>query len=108
CYYDPLGAQFETTSFAASGSGSDHIRGVLAYLEHWGNPAPADLNLEQAVVLANRLLMTCARFDSATGGVHPESKHFATVMVLNSERVSKVSEETQAEWWTNANVSTSP
>src|SRR6186713_2440536 len=71
-FYDPLGAQFEATNFAGSGSGSGSIKSVLSFLERWGSPKPAEMSLAQATTLANRLLMTAAEFDTATGGVHPE------------------------------------
>src|SRR6185369_11886065 len=69
-FYDPLGAHFEAAAFAGSGSGMTTIKSILHYLETWGQPHPAEMSLAQAVVLANRLLMTAAEFDSATGGVH--------------------------------------
>ena len=42
-FYDPLGAQFESTNFAGSGSGSDSIKSVLSFLEHWGQPKPVEM-----------------------------------------------------------------
>src|SRR5690349_24110065 len=71
-FFDPLGAQFEAAAYAGSGSGTAFIKSVLHYLERWGRPHPAEMPLAQAVVLANRLLITAAQFDTATGGVHPE------------------------------------
>ena len=59
------------------------IKSVLHYLENWGHPRPAELPLAEAVVLANRLLITAAEFDSATGGVHPESR-VATIKLLSA------------------------
>ena len=82
-FYDPLGAQFEAAEFAGSGSGSGNIKSVLHFLENWGQPAPAEMPLAQAVVLANRLLMTAAEFDTATGGVHPDQQEFATLKLLS-------------------------
>src|SRR5262245_32395820 len=54
-FYDPLGAQFEATNFAGSGSGSGSIKSVLSFLERWGQPRPAAMPLAQASNLANRL-----------------------------------------------------
>src|SRR5262245_57539785 len=65
-FYDPLGAHFEAAAFAGSGSGMTTIKSILHYLETWGQPRPAEMKLGQAVVLANRLLMTAAEFDAAT------------------------------------------
>src|SRR5262249_41712705 len=81
-FYDPLGAQFEATSFAGSGSGSGGIKNVLSFLERWGQPKPAQMSLPQATTLANRLLMTAAEFDTATGGVHPDQQQFATIKLV--------------------------
>src|SRR5262249_40444600 len=78
-FYDPLGAQFEAAAYAGSGSGSAFIKSVLHYLENWGHPRPVELPLAEAVVLANRLLMTAAQFDTATGGVQPDQSNFATI-----------------------------
>ncbi|MFT5466311.1 MAG: proteasome beta subunit [Verrucomicrobiales bacterium] len=99
-FYDPLGAQFEATDFAASGSGSPSIRSALSYLEQWGSPKPRELDLEAAIVLANRLLITAAEIDTATGGVDPGLGRFATVKTLTTEGISTISDDQQAEFWT--------
>ncbi len=101
-FYDPLGAQFEAAAYAATGSGSVFIKSVLHYLETWGRPGPAQMPLAEAVVLANRLLMTAAEFDTATGGVHPEEKEFATFKLLSPEGIRTVSTKEQAEFWEEA------
>lgn len=101
-FYDPLGAQFEATSYAASGSGSHSIRSVLSYLEKWGDPPPDKLPLDAAVTLANRLLMTAAEFDSATGGVQPEQRRFATIKLLNRRGIQAISAEEQQRRWGSA------
>ena len=101
-FYDPLGAQFEAAAYAASGSGSVFIKSVLHYLENWGQPGPGQLPLAEAAVLANRLLMTAAEFDTATGGVHPEQKEFATLKLLSPEGIRTVSSAEQAEFWEQA------
>jgi proteasome beta subunit len=98
-FYDPLGAQFEAASFAGSGSGTAFIKSVLHYLENWGRPRPAEMPLPQAVLLANRLLMTAAQFDTATGGVHPERGDFATIKLLSSEGLRSISSEEQGQFW---------
>src|SRR5437762_11301939 len=76
-FYDPLGAQFEAAAYAGSGSGSGSIKSVLHYVEKWGDPRPNQMTVQQATILAIRLLMTAAEFDSATGGVNTENNHFA-------------------------------
>jgi hypothetical protein len=55
--------------------------------------------LAEAVVLANRLLMTAAEFDTATGGVHPEQRDFATIKLLSTDGIRTLSAKEQAEFW---------
>lgn len=98
-FYDPLGAQFEAASGAASGSGATSIRSVLHFLEKWGAPPPAQMSLGAAVSLALRLLMTAAEFDTATGGVNPEKGSFATIRVLTAEGVRTIDEAGQESAW---------
>jgi proteasome beta subunit len=101
-FYDPLGAHFEAAAFAASGSGMITIKSVLHYLEHWGHPHPAKMPLAQAVILANRLLMTAAEFDAATGGVHADQQEFATIKLLNTQGIRSFSAQEQAALWKEA------
>jgi proteasome beta subunit len=101
-FYDPLGAQFEAAAYAGSGSGSGGIKSVLHFLESWGRPKPAEMPLKEAVVLANRLLMTAAEFDTATGGVHPEEREFATIKFLSAKGIRSISQEEQAQFWKEA------
>jgi len=102
-FYDPLGAHFEAAAFAGSGSGMITIKSVLHYLEHWG-PHPAEMPVSQAVVLANRLLMTAAEFDAATGGVHADQLEFATVKLLNAQGIRTFSPQEQAAFWKDAKL----
>jgi len=98
-FYDPLGAQFEATNFAGSGSGSGSIKSVLSFLERWGKPKPVEMSLAQATVLANRLLMTAAEFDTATGGVHPDKKQFATIKFVAQPGIRSISDAEQEQFW---------
>ncbi|HXJ75312.1 MAG TPA: proteasome subunit alpha [Candidatus Dormibacteraeota bacterium] len=98
-FYDPLGAQFEATAYAGSGSGSGHVKSVLSFLERWGQPKPEAMPLPQAVTLANRLLVTAAVFDTATGGVHPEKEQFATIKLLSRDGIRSIESKEQAEMW---------
>jgi proteasome beta subunit len=100
-FYDPLGAQFEAVNFAGSGSGSGSIKSILSFLEKWGNPKPGEMPLSQASNLANRLLMTAAEFDTATGGVHPDRKQFATLKVLSRDGIRSLSMDEQGQFWKN-------
>lgn len=98
-FYDPMGAQFEAAAFAGSGSGAGSIKSILHFLEQWGNPKPVEMSLDQAVTLANQLLMTAAEYDTATGGVDPSRGDFATVKLLSSSGVRPISADEQARYW---------
>ncbi|HYE30271.1 MAG TPA: proteasome subunit alpha [Methylomirabilota bacterium] len=97
-FYDPLGAQFQAVGYATSGSGSNTIRSVMSYQERFGTPRPEEMDLKQAVQFASRLLMTASEFDSATGGVNPAARTFATIKVLRPEGVCTVSDEEQEQY----------
>lgn len=99
-FYDPLGAQFQAVGYAASGSGSGTIRSIISFQERFGQPRPSDMTLPEAVRFALRLLMTAAEFDSATGGVNPVAKAFATLKVLRADGVQTVTDQQQAEYLT--------
>lgn len=101
-FYDPLGAQFEAAAYAGSGSGSVSIKSVLHFLEQWGAPKPGEMSVGQAVCLANRLLLTAAEFDTATGGVDPAAGEFATVKLLDANGVRSFSSEEQRAFWSEA------
>ena len=97
-FYDPLGAQFQSVSYVASGSGSGTIRSVLSYQEQYGSPRPSQMNLCEAVKFALRLLMVASEFDSATGGVNPATETYATIRLLRSTGVEAVTDKQQAEF----------
>ncbi len=94
-FYDPLGAQFQAVGYAASGSGSGTIRSILSYQERYGSPKPSQMPLAEAVRFASRLLLTASEFDSATGGVNPETETYATIRLLTPAGVEVISEEQQ-------------
>lgn len=101
-FYDPLGAHFEAAAYAGSGSGSGSIKSVLHFLEQWGNPKPADMTLAQGVALANRLLITAAEFDTATGGVNPARRDFATIKLLNARGIRTITTAEHVAFWEEA------
>jgi proteasome beta subunit len=103
-FYDPMGAQFEAANYASSGSGSHSIRSVLHFLEKWGNPKPQEMDMEQAATLANRLLMTAAEFDAATGGVAPDRKLFATIKFLSAKGIKTILTEEHELFWGKSTV----
>jgi proteasome beta subunit len=98
-FYDPLGAQFEAASYAGSGSGSGSIKAVLSFLEKWGDPKPGKMSAAQGCNLANRLLITAAEFDTATGGVHPDRKLFATIKLVARSGIRSIAVDEQVEFW---------
>jgi hypothetical protein len=62
------------------------------------------MSLPEAVSLATRLLMTAAEFDSATGGVQPDRRLWATVKLLSNEGHRDISIEEQERCWKEAVV----
>jgi proteasome beta subunit len=97
-FYDALGAQFQAVDFAASGSGSMTIRSVLRFQEKHGETKPSRMTRAEAGRFALRLLMTAAELDSATGGVNPATRSFATIRVLTDGGIEAVDDEAQAAW----------
>jgi proteasome beta subunit len=97
-FYDPLGAQFQAVGYAASGSGSGTIRSVLSFQEHYGQPRPSEMKLENAVQFALRLLLIASEFDSATGGINPATHTYATIKVLSQKGVEAIDADQQARF----------
>ncbi|MBL8036724.1 MAG: proteasome subunit alpha [Nitrospira sp.] len=91
-FYDILGAEFEGVEYAVSGSGSPTIRGILHYLNTWGEQPLSATTEEQATVQALRLLTSAAEFDSATGGVNREAGLYPVVKLITSDGVTTVSD----------------
>jgi proteasome beta subunit len=56
------------------------------------------LDLPHAVQFALRLLMVASEFDSATGGVNPETNTYATIKILTSQGIEAVDPEQQGEY----------
>ncbi len=84
-FYDMLGAQFEIKTHTATGSGSPVIRGVLEHEDLWGAKPLAERTLEEAVLLAIRLLQTAALFDSATGQARPDDQIYPIVATITEQ-----------------------
>src|SRR6202163_2542525 len=51
-FYDAMGAQFEVTDYAATGSGSPAVRGILHYENNWGAKRLQKLSEDEAVTKA--------------------------------------------------------
>jgi len=86
-FYDILGAEFEGVEYAVSGSGSPTIRGILHYLNTWGEQPLSAMSEEQSVIQALRLLSSAAEFDSATGGVNREANLYPVIKFITASGV---------------------
>jgi len=91
-FYDILGAEFEGVEYAVSGSGSPTIRGVLHYLNTWGEQPLSGMAEEQAAIQALRLLTCAAEFDSATGGVNREANLYPVIKLITQDGIRTVSD----------------
>jgi proteasome beta subunit len=86
-FYDILGAEFEGVDYAVSGSGSPTIRGIMHYLNTWGEQPLSVIPDEQATVQALRLLTSAAEFDSATGGVNRDAGLYPVIKFITASGV---------------------
>ena len=86
-FYDILGAEFEGVDYAVSGSGSPTIRGIMHYLNTWGERPLSVIPEEQATVQALRLLTSAAEFDSATGGVNRDAGLYPVIKFITASGV---------------------
>jgi len=91
-FYDVMGAQFEVTDFAASGSGSPSVRAVLQYANAYGPCPMLKMNEEEALLLALRALDTAAQNDTATGGVDRHGQVYPLVKIVNSKGITNLPE----------------
>jgi proteasome beta subunit len=96
-FYDAMGAQFEVTNYAATGSGSPAVRGILYYENNWGEKPLQKRNEEEAVTIALRALDTAAEADTSTGGVDRGGKVFPLIKVVSGEGITTLPEEKIAQ-----------
>lgn len=89
-FYDALGAQFESTDFATTGSGSSAIRGTMYYLNQWGDRPFADLGREAGLGMVLRLLHTASEYDSATGRYERTAGVVPTVKAITADGLQEV------------------
>jgi len=82
-FYDAMGAQFEATDYAATGSGSPAVRGILYYENNWGAKRLHEFNEEEAISLALRALDTAAESDTATAGVDRTGKIYPVIKIVS-------------------------
>ncbi len=87
-FYDAMGAQFEVAEYAATGSGSPAVRGVLYFENHWGKKPLSKLNEDDAVTVALRALDTAAESDTATGGVDRNGKIFPVIKIVSAAGIA--------------------
>jgi proteasome beta subunit len=92
-FYDAMGAQFEVTDYAATGSGSPAVRGILYYENNWGLKKLQELNEDEAVAIALRALDTAAEADTSTGGVDRSGKIFPLIKIVSQEGITTLPEE---------------
>jgi proteasome beta subunit len=92
-FYDILGAEFEGVEYAVSGSGSPMIRGILHYLNTWGQKPLNAQSEQEAVVQALRLLASAAEFDSATGGINREANLYPVIKLITQNGVTTIPDD---------------
>ncbi len=92
-FYDAMGAQFEVTDYAATGSGSPAVRGILYYENNWGEQKLQELNEADAVAIALRALDTAAEADTSTGGVDRSGKIFPLIKIVSRDGITTLAEE---------------
>ena len=86
-FYDAMGAQFEVAEYAASGSGSPAVRGILYHENNWGGKPLLKLREKEAVTVALRALDTAAEADTATGGVDRSGKIFPIIKIISRDGI---------------------
>src|SRR5438045_1056871 len=92
-FYDAMGAQFEVTDYAATGSGSPAVRGILHYAKHWGEEPLQKLSENEAVTIALRAVDTAAESDTATGGVDRSGKVYPLIKIVSGEGIATLPEQ---------------
>jgi proteasome beta subunit len=96
-FYDAMGAQFEATDFAATGSGSPMVRGILYYENTWGKRPLQKITQDEAIVIALRALDTAAEADTATGGIDRNAKIFPVMKIVSADGIMTLAEEKIAD-----------
>jgi proteasome beta subunit len=96
-FYDAMGAQFEATDFAATGSGAAAVRSVLYFENSWGERPLRETERDAAIALALRALDTAAESDTATGGVDRRGRNYPIVKIVSSDGVSTLQDEELAQ-----------
>ena len=92
-FYDAMGAQFEATDYASSGSGSSAVRSVLYYENSWGTQPLRDRAQDDAILLALKALNTAAEADTATGGIDRHGRIFPMIKIVTETGIETVTNE---------------
>lgn len=92
-FYDAMGAQFEAADFAATGSGSPAVRGILYFENTWGKKPLQKMDMDEAAVVALRALDTAAEADTATGGIDRNARIFPIIKIVSAAGIESLSEE---------------
>ena len=92
-FYDAMGAQFEAADYAATGSGSPAVRGILYYENKWNGKSLQDRSEDEAVMIALRALDTAAESDTATGGVDRSGKIFPIIKTVSHDGIKTLPDE---------------
>ena len=93
-FYDVMGANFEVAEYAATGSGSPAVRGVLYYENTWGQKPLREFSREEALRLVMRSLDTAAEADTATGGVDRNGRILPMVKIVTAKGIETISDDT--------------
>ena len=93
-FYDVMGANFEVADYAATGSGSPAVRGVLYYENTWGEKPLREYGRDEALRLTLRALDTAAEADTATGGVDRHGKIFPIIKIITAAGIQTVGDDT--------------
>ena len=91
-FYDAMGAQFEATDYAATGSGSPAVRGILYYENNWGAKPLQKTSEDEATSIALRALDTAAESDTSTGGVDRSGKIYPLIKIVSREGIRTLPE----------------
>ncbi len=92
-FYDALGAHFENVDFATTGSGSIWIRGVLRYLDRWGETRLEEMDQRRATITILRLLDTASEYDAATSGYNAKAEIFPTLKTITRQGIDTLSDQ---------------
>ncbi len=93
-FYDVMGANFEVAEYAATGSGSPAVRGVLYYENTWGAKPLREYSRTEALRLVLRALDTAAEADTATGGVDRNGRIFPVIKIITAKGIETIDDET--------------